>query len=110
MNLSIRTKDYYEGIVDAIYRAVSGPILHLGMFEGDEPREVAAKRTKEYLTSKIGLLRTTSVVVDLGSGYGDTARFLADKTGCRVLGVNLIHSQNVHALSLKGETASDSTG
>ena len=67
-------KAYYEGTVEPIYRAISGPILHLGMFEGDEPRQVATTRTKEYLAIHLPM-PLTGLILDLGSGYGDTAVF-----------------------------------
>lgn len=92
-------KAYYEGTVEPIYRAISGPILHLGMFEGDEPRQVATTRTKEYLAIHLPM-PLTGLILDLGSGYGDTARFLAQRCDCRVVGLNLIHNQNVAALTL----------
>jgi sarcosine/dimethylglycine N-methyltransferase len=92
-------KAYYEGTVEPIYRAISGPILHLGMFEGDEPRHVATTRTKEFLAARLPR-PLSGTVLDLGSGYGDTARFLAQRCSCRVIGLNLLHNQNVTALGL----------
>lgn len=99
MSDSQRIKAYYEGTVEPIYRAISGPILHLGMFEGDEPRQVATTRTKEFLAARLPL-PLNGTVLDLGSGYGDTARFLAQRCNCRVIGLNLIHNQNVAAITL----------
>ncbi len=96
---STTIQEYYEGQVEPIYRAIAGAILHLGIFQGAESRETATERTKAFLASHLELgpgLR----VADLGSGYADTARFLASRFGCRVLAINLVHSQNVHARSL----------
>jgi sarcosine/dimethylglycine N-methyltransferase len=92
-------KAYYQGTVEPIYRAISGSILHLGMFEGDEPRQVATTRTKEFLAARLPK-PLNGMILDLGSGYGDTARFLAQRCGCRVISLNLIHNQNVAALAL----------
>jgi SAM-dependent methyltransferase len=97
-------KSYYEGLVEPIYRQISGAILHLGMFEGDELREVATRRTKEFLASRLATVSSTATIVDLGSGYGDSARFLAQRFGCHVVGLNLVHNQNLHALTLNRDT------
>lgn len=98
---------YYEGLVEPIYRAVSGTVLHLAMFEEVETREAATTRTKVFLAARLPALPVTATIVDLGSGYGDTARFLAQRCGCRVIGLNLIHSQNVRALGLNREARLD---
>ena len=102
MSQTQHIRSYYESTVEPIYRATSGPILHVAMFEGEEPRHIATTRTKEYLASRLEASPATTVV-DLGSGYGDAARFLVQRFGCRVVGVNLVHSQNVHALTLNRE-------
>ncbi len=97
-----RTTDYYEGTVDAVYRVTSGAILHLGIFLGDEPRRVATTRTKDFLASHLALDEGTRVI-DLGSGYGDAARYLAGRFGCNIVCVNLIHGQNRSAAALNME-------
>ena len=92
---------YYEGKVEPIYRAVFGTTLHLAMFEDEaETRAEAHLRTKEFLTARLPEVSSTTTIFDLGSGYGDMARFLARRFGCRVVGLNLVHSQNLLSLSL----------
>jgi hypothetical protein len=44
---------YYEGLVEPIYRTVSGTVLHLAMFEGAETREAATTRTKTFLAARL---------------------------------------------------------
>ncbi len=102
-----KIKTYYEGLVEPIYRTVSGTVLHLGMFEGHESREVATIRTKEYLAARLPGALSPSNILDLGSGYGDAARYLAQRFGCRVVGINLIHSQNMRANTLNREAGLD---
>jgi sarcosine/dimethylglycine N-methyltransferase len=99
---SHQLKSYYQGVVEPIYRAISGAILHLGMFEGDEPRQVATTRTKEFLAARLPT-PLTGLILDLGSGYGDSARFLTQRFGGRVVGLNLIASQNQQALAYNRE-------
>ncbi|MFQ5612002.1 MAG: SAM-dependent methyltransferase [Anaerolineae bacterium] len=102
-----RIKSYYEGTVEAVYRAIAGAALHLGMFEGDEPRQVATRRTNAYLAARLAV-GPDSTLCDLGSGYGDAARFLAARFGCRVVALNLVHAQNVEALALNRQAGLDS--
>jgi SAM-dependent methyltransferase len=94
---------YYEGAVEPIYRSAFGAALHLAMFEGDESREKAQTRTKEFLAARLPQVSLETTIVDLGSGYGDAARFLVQRLGCKVVGVNLVHTQNVLALSVSRE-------
>jgi sarcosine/dimethylglycine N-methyltransferase len=75
---------YYEGLVEPIYRTVSGTVLHLAMFEGAETRETATTRTKTFLAARLPARPATATIVDLGSGYGDAARFLARRCGCHI--------------------------
>ncbi len=96
-------RSYYEGLVEPIYRAALGTALHLAMFEGDEPRATAQKRTKEFLVARLPPVSARTTILDLGSGYGDMARFLAQRFDCRVVGLNLVHSQNLRAVALNRE-------
>jgi sarcosine/dimethylglycine N-methyltransferase len=86
--------------------AISGAILHLGIFEVGDSRAEATTRTKEFLASRTQA-PASSTIVDLGSGYCDSARYLVKRFGCRVIGVNLIHSQNRKAQALNRETGQD---
>jgi len=96
-------QSYYEGAVEPIYRAVMGTTLHLAMFEGDESRQEAHLRTKKFLIARLPDISSDVTIIDLGSGYGDMALFLAQRFGCRVIGVNLVHVQNVLSLTLSRE-------
>jgi sarcosine/dimethylglycine N-methyltransferase len=82
-----QTKSYYEGTVGPIYRVISGTSLHLGMYESEgEARATANARTKDFLAGRVQA-GPDSIVVDLGSGFGDSGRYLAGRFGCRVIGV-----------------------
>jgi cyclopropane fatty-acyl-phospholipid synthase-like methyltransferase len=90
---------YYEGVVEPIYRAAFGAALHLAMFEQEgESREQAQQRTKEFLITRLPPVSGETTIIDLGSGYGDMTRYLAQRFGCQVIGANLVHTQNVLAL------------
>ncbi|WP_171169046.1 cyclopropane-fatty-acyl-phospholipid synthase family protein [Streptomyces sp. I05A-00742] len=92
------TRRYYEtGDVDAFYDTVwGGEDIHTGIYDREgEPVAEASRRTverlAEHLAERLGPGRR---VLDLGSGYGGTARYLAGRFGCRVVALNLSETQN----------------
>ncbi|WP_372405526.1 cyclopropane-fatty-acyl-phospholipid synthase family protein [Streptomyces luteireticuli] len=90
------TRRYYESDdVDAFYDEVwGGEDIHTGIYErAGEPVADASRRTVERLAARLGPGPGTRVL-DLGSGYGGTARYLAGRFGCRVVALNLSEAQN----------------
>lgn len=84
-----QTKRYYDGAADTIYREIWGENLHLGLFESeDEPLQVANERTNERCVAIAGLSKEQSVL-EVGCGYGATARYLAKTVGCKVTATNI---------------------
>ena len=80
--------------LDNFYRRVVGEHTHCGIFDHpDEDVLIAKKRTTEYMASLLPLNKD-SHVLDLGSGYGGAARYLAKKYGCKVSCLNLSEQQN----------------
>ncbi|OLT62469.1 SAM-dependent methyltransferase [Moorena bouillonii] len=80
--------------MDLFYRRVSGEHTHCGIFEHpNEDVYIAKKRTTEYMTSLLTLDRD-SHLLDLGSGYGGAARYIAKEFGCQVSCINLSEQQN----------------
>ncbi|MGK7904824.1 MAG: cyclopropane-fatty-acyl-phospholipid synthase family protein [Hormoscilla sp.] len=80
--------------IDDFYRRVVGDHTHCGIFEQkDEDVLIAKKRTTEYMADLLPLNKD-SHVLDLGSGYGGAARYLAKKYGCKVSCLNLSEQQN----------------
>ncbi|EPH46421.1 methyltransferase domain-containing protein [Streptomyces aurantiacus] len=103
-------RNYYNSSdADTFYAKVwGGEDIHIGLYEGaGEPIADASRRTVERMAGKLGLTRD-SVVLDLGSGYGGSARYLASTYGCRVLALNLSEVENKrhkelnHARGLSG--------
>jgi len=84
-----QVRAFYDGPADIIYKTTWGENLHLGV-----PRtpngsyEDAIRHTTELMASHAPL-NTTSRVLDLGSGYGGPAIFLASTYGCHVTGLNV---------------------
>ncbi|WP_344573907.1 SAM-dependent methyltransferase [Streptomyces lunalinharesii] len=92
------TRDYYDtGDVDAFYDAVwGGEDIHVGLYS--HPHEAiaaASHRTVEHAADKAAdLLGPHATVLDLGSGYGGSARALATRFGCRVVALDLSEEHN----------------
>lgn len=84
-----QTKDYYDGPADQIYRHIWGENIHIGYFESDdESLKEAMKRSNERMAEGVELGRDDTVL-DVGSGYGALARFLARRYGCEVVASNI---------------------
>ena len=82
-------KEYYDGPADEIYRLVWGDNIHLGIpCNPDCPHPEAMEHTNEMMAELADLSAGVSVL-DLGCGYGATARYLATRYGCSVVGVNI---------------------
>ena len=84
-----RVKDFYDGPADTIYRTTWGENLHLGV-----PRQAGrfgrdAIEHASELMARHAPLHEGGRVLDLGSGYGGPARFLASEFGCQVTGLNV---------------------
>ncbi|MEK2475339.1 MULTISPECIES: SAM-dependent methyltransferase [Streptomyces] len=92
------TRNYYDtGDVDAFYDAVwGGEDIHVGIYaDGHEAIAAASHRTVEHAAEKVAdLLGPHATVLDLGSGYGGSARALAERFGCRVVALDLSESHN----------------
>ncbi len=91
-------RGYYESAdVDGFYASVwGGEDIHTGIYA--RPHEAigaASRRTVERVAAKAAdLLGPGRSVLDMGSGYGGAARYLAATFGCRVVAVNISESQN----------------
>ena len=84
-----RVKEFYDGPADTIYRTTWGENLHLGFpREAGDSHHAAMQHATELMAAQASL-NETSRVLDLGSGYGAPARFLASRFGCEVTGLNV---------------------
>jgi sarcosine/dimethylglycine N-methyltransferase len=72
-----------------------GEDLHLGIYDSEtESIFDASRRTIERMASHSTLLGERARVLDLGAGFGGTARHLARTYGCRVTALNLSEKEN----------------
>ncbi|MFI1198165.1 methyltransferase domain-containing protein [Streptomyces sp. NPDC020883] len=92
------TRRYYDtSDVDGFYDAVwGGEDIHVGIYA--HPQESvadASQRTVQYAADQVAdLLGPDATVLDLGSGYGGSARALAERFGCRVVALDLSERHN----------------
>lgn len=83
------TQAYYDGPADQIYRTIWGDNVHLGVpCSEDCPHPEAMEHTNEFMAKAVHLSPQLRVL-DLGCGYGSTARYLAANFGCEVTGTNI---------------------
>lgn len=98
-----KARDYYnsEDADNFYFHVWGGEDIHVGLYEkDDEDIATASRRTVEYMASLLPELGGDSRVLDLGSGYGGAARFLAKSRGCHVTALNLSETENARHRSL----------
>ena len=90
-------KQYYDSTdADNFYHTVwGGEDLHLGIYETpDESIFDASRRTVAHMASKLKTLSKDSKVIDVGAGFGGSARYLAKTYGCEIVALNLSEAEN----------------
>ena len=85
--------------IDLFYRDLWGEHLHHGFWlRGSEGQQEAVHQLLEFVIAEAHL-QSRSRVCDVGCGYGGTARFLADRLGCRVTGYTVSKLQHAFAVA-----------
>jgi len=93
----LEAESYYDSApADAFYRAVwGGEDIHVGLYASpDEDIAKASRRTVTTMADRLQTIGPDSKVIDLGAGFGGSARYLADRFGCHVTCLNLSETQN----------------
>lgn len=89
-------RDYYNSSdADNFYAIIwGGEDLHIGLY-ADETEDIgaASRRTVETM-AELGEITAKTRVLDLGAGYGGSARYLAATYGCHVTCLNLSEVEN----------------
>lgn len=90
-----KTRDYYDSNnMLNFHNIVYGDNIHIGIYQtGDELISEANIRTLEIISTWLNL-NISSEVLDIGSGYGGAARYLAQQANCHVDCLNLSKAQN----------------
>ena len=103
-------REYYNSPdADRFYSTIwGGEDIHVGLYESpDEPIFRASRRTVEKMAASLEGLGPDSRILDMGSGYGGSARYLANAHGCRVFALNLSEVENERARELNREAGLD---
>lgn len=101
---------YYDSDdADRFYFKVwGGEDIHIGLYKSeDESVFDASRRTVETMAGKIDGLSEASRVIDIGAGYGGSARYLAKEHGCDVVCLNISEVQNTLNRKLNKEQGLD---
>ena len=92
-----RAEAYYDSNeADAFYQTIwGGQDIHIGLYLGAEDTIAdASRRTVDSMATRLFSANETAQVLDLGAGYGGSARYLADRFGYQVTCLNLSETQN----------------
>ena len=92
-----RARAYYNSHdADTFYRTIwGGSTISIGLYEHpSDPIPTASHRTIERMAALIAPLSSATRILDLGSGYGGAARYLAKAFGCNVCCLNLSEVEN----------------
>lgn len=98
-------RDYYNSEdADNFYAIIwGGEDIHIGLYQSDgESIPEASHRTVRHIAEKTKL-GPEHKVLDIGSGYGGLARYLAGTFGCSVVALNLSEKENERARKLNKE-------
>ncbi len=90
-------RDYYNSSdADRFYATIwGGEDIHVGLYEKENDSIFdASRRTVEKMASLLMKIDAKSRVLDIGSGYGGSARYLTKTYGCQVGCLNLSEIQN----------------
>lgn len=104
-------REYYNSEdADRFYFTIwGGEDIHIGWYESSlEPIADASRRTVARMADKVAdQLTPVSRVLDMGSGYGGAARYLAKRFGCSVVALNLSEAENERCRTLNAEQGLD---
>lgn len=90
------TEDYYDSDdADAFYSTIwGGEDLHIGLYDDISDIKTASTATVNAMAERLQSLGPDSHVLDIGAGYGGSARHLAKAHGCKVTCLNISETQN----------------
>ncbi|WP_341350383.1 methyltransferase domain-containing protein [Mycobacterium decipiens] len=87
---------YYDSNdADAFYSMIwGGEDIHVGCYEDTDDIAAAGIETVDRMVRQLSTLDGTATVLDLGAGYGGSARRIAEQHGCSVTCLNISEVQN----------------
>ncbi len=95
---------YNSDDADNFYAVIwGGEDIHIGIYESEQDSIFEASRKTVHRLANLVALNSKTKVLDIGSGYGGTARYLAETTDCQVDCLNLSETQNQRNRQLNEE-------
>lgn len=94
---AIIAETYYDSSdADAFYELIwGGEDIHVGIYENPgEEIALASHKTVELMAEKINDIDDNFKILDLGAGYGGSARYLAKNFNCHIDCLNISEVQN----------------
>lgn len=108
---AVKTAQAYYNSEDAenfYSRLWGGEDIHIGLYQSeDEPIIDASHRTVKRMAAQLGDKLKGAKVIDIGGGYGGSARYLAREYGCEVVSLNLSEVQNERGRQQNAEQGLD---
>ena len=105
-----RAKEYYDSAEsDSFYKTIwGGEDIHIGLYRSEsETIADASRRTVQEMAKRIQGCGPNTRIMDLGAGYGGSARYLAKTFGCKVTCLNLSETQNTRNYELTAQAGLD---
>lgn len=99
-------REYYNSAdADAFYATIwGGEDIHIGLYaSASESIFDASRRTVAHMAELAAPITEATRMLDIGSGYGGPARYLAARFGCHVAALNLSEKENERARRLNRE-------
>ena len=96
-NVENISREYYnsDDADNFYFRIWGGEDIHIGLYDSENDSIYdASRKTVDTMLSMCEELNEESRVVDLGSGYGGSARYIAKEKGCRVTCINISEVEN----------------
>lgn len=90
-------RDYYnsEDADNFYFHIWGGEDIHIGVYEHNaEDIATASRRTVEAIANQLSGVAAGTRILDIGSGYGGAARYLAKRFGAHVTALNLSETEN----------------
>lgn len=105
-----RARQYYNSAdAHSFYTTIwGGEDHHLGLYKSDhESIYDASRRIVDHMASKLTNLASDSKLIDVGAGFGGSARHVARQFGCDVTCLNLSEVENKRNRKMSAEQGLD---
>lgn len=109
LSSTIAQRFYDSREADYFYSRIwGGEDIHVGIYRSKtESVFHASRRTVEIMASFLEKLTNRTYALDIGSGYGGAARYLAEKFNCNIICLNISKVQNNRNILINRERNMD---